>query len=162
MTRVKEGAENVAEEVSKPHETSGKRAGGKLSRRSYGDVEIERALIARAWAKGDTHLASRELAEDGLPIDQKTLWRWSRKLHAERYERTQVEFLPAPRARAAEEHMDLAAQQMSVVRQMTDRLAEGAYSADVAYLACQSRETAQSRGERKRARQDSNLWPSVS
>jgi len=112
----------MAEGVSKPHKTSRKRAGEKLSRRSYSDAEIERALIAVAFANGNTHMASRELAEAEFPIDQKTLWRWSRKIHAERYESMQVEVLPALRARAAEEHMDIAAQQMSVVRQMTERL----------------------------------------
>lgn len=80
--------------------------------RSYMAAEITRALTEVAACSGNTHMAARHLAEDGLPIDQKTLWEWSKRRHVEIYERIRVEQLPQITAQATEQHMALARQQM--------------------------------------------------
>jgi hypothetical protein len=100
-----------------------KRARTKPGRPSYTDAEVERGLLAVADASGNTRIAAAFLAEDGLTIDDSTLWRWSRKSHAKRYERIRAEVLPKVRAQAADQHMDLAKMQMDVTRRLTERLA---------------------------------------
>lgn len=117
--------EVVGESPPPPRKALKKRAGRTVARRPrYGNPEIERALIAVAYTNGNTHQAARDLAEDGLNIDHKTLWRWSRRLHVDRYEELRAEVLPRIRAHAAERHMALADAQMDVSRRMTERLAE--------------------------------------
>ena len=89
---------------------------------SYGDEQIELALIAVAYSNGNTRKASGELKSAGLKIPHKTLWRWSREQHVQRYEQVRTKVLPPLRARAAENFRDIAARQASAAAKMTDRL----------------------------------------
>ena len=95
---------------------------GKL-RPVYGEAEVERALLCLAECSGNGDQAARLLAEDGLPIDGRTLRRWRSETHAARYEQVRNEVLPALRASAADRHSALADRQLEVSEAMTERLA---------------------------------------
>src|SRR5829696_1433163 len=88
----------------------------------YSDEQIELALIAVAYANGNTRQASADLKTAGLKVAHKTLWRWSKEQHVERYEQVRAKVLPPLRARAAETFRDIAARQTSAAAKMTDRL----------------------------------------
>lgn len=85
-----------------------------VSQPRYGEAEKRRALIEVAACSGNTSMAARALAEEGFEVDQATLWRWSRKQHADLYEQLRQEILPKITAHAAEQHMDLALRQTEV------------------------------------------------
>lgn len=90
----------------------------------YSEAQIQRALIEVAACSGNTTRASANLAEDDLKIDQKTLWRWSRRELVEQYERLRAEALPAITAQATEQHMSLARRQMAISHQAADLVAQ--------------------------------------
>jgi hypothetical protein len=92
------------------------------SPRSYGSPEISRALIAVAYANGNTRKAERDLSEDGLRIDHSTLHEWKTKRHVEEYDRIRAEIMPRVREQAGDEHLDLAGRQMEAERLLVDRL----------------------------------------
>lgn len=89
---------------------------------TYSQEQRTKALIAMAHWNGNGRQAAKELAQDGLDIDHKTLWRWARKQHVEDYERIRAEVLPQVEAKAAEDYADLAARQVEVAHRITDRL----------------------------------------
>lgn len=92
------------------------------SKPTFNETERTKALLALAHWNGNGRKASQELAQDGLEIDQKTLWRWSRKQHVAEYERIRAEVLPIVETRAAEGYANLAARQIEVAHRITDRL----------------------------------------
>lgn len=80
-----------------------------VSKPRYTEEEIHRALVEVAACSGNTTMAARHLdADDSAPsIDQKTLWRWSKRDRIEDYERIRQTALPAITAQAAEQHMNM-------------------------------------------------------
>lgn len=84
----------------------------------YNEAEIQRALVEVAACSGNTHMAARNLeADDDAPsIPQPTLWRWTVREKVQEYERIRAEALPQITAQAAEQHMALARQQMSLAQ----------------------------------------------
>jgi hypothetical protein len=88
----------------------------------YTQQEIIRALVEVAACSGNCNLAGRHLAEDDEPlkIDKATLWRWSRRLHVNEYERIRAEALPVITAQAAEQHMALADKQAAIAAEAAD------------------------------------------
>jgi hypothetical protein len=89
----------------------------------YTEAEIERALVELAAQSGNTTKTALLLAEDDLPIDQKTLWRWKTGKHAERYERIRHDLAPQITAQATEAHMALARQQMALSQEAAQLVA---------------------------------------
>lgn len=95
----------------------------KRTRRDYTDAEIERGLVAVAAANGNAARAAEFLAEEeGLEIPKRTLSRWSRKQHVERYQRVRSEVLPKIRAEVADEYVALTRKQIGVSRKLTDEV----------------------------------------
>jgi len=94
----------------------------KQIQRRYGAPEVTRALTAVAYANGNTRKAARDLAEDGIRMDDSLLWRWKSEQHVEEYERIRQTILPQIRRQAGDEHLDLASRQMAVNRQILERL----------------------------------------
>lgn len=74
--------------------------------RTFTREQIERALMAVAYANGSCTHASRELAEQGFDLNPKTLWSWKENLHRDLYKEMQEECLPKIRNDAAERHME--------------------------------------------------------
>lgn len=91
-------------------------------KRSYGTEEIERGLIAVAFANGNGSQASRDLAEDGIKIPAKTLYAWSRKTKVARYEQIRSTVVEKVRQRAADAHRALAEKQIQISSEATDLL----------------------------------------
>lgn len=87
------------------------------------DRKVERCLMAVAAHMGNCNKAEEMLAEDGIAINKATLWRWSRKQHAERYAEIRAQALPLIRAQAADEHIELAKLSMEAERLIAERLA---------------------------------------
>jgi len=92
--------------------------GNELANPRYTEEQIHRALVEVAGCSGNTAMAARHLAEDpnSPNIDQKTLWRWSRKQRVDEYDRIRKEALPEITARAAEQHMDLRQQHVELAQ----------------------------------------------
>jgi len=90
---------------------------------TYDEEAVERGLLALAECGGNSEHAARLLAEDGLPIDARTLRRWRRDTYPERYERVRQEALPRIRQAAADAHLALSRRQIALAGEMTDRLA---------------------------------------
>src|ERR1700749_146862 len=86
--------------------------------------QLHRALVEVAACSGNTAMAARNLEQDesARAFDQKTLWRWSRRQHADKYERIRREALPAITAEAAEQHMPLARHQAQIPAEAADRI----------------------------------------
>jgi hypothetical protein len=99
-------------------------------KRSFSEQEVQRALVEIAAASGNTRKASRELALEGLEIHSKTLWRWYKETHAEKYERIRLEMLPKITAFAAEQHMALARQQMELTAAAAALVADRLHTMD--------------------------------
>lgn len=94
--------------------------------RSPTEAQLHRALVEVAACAGNTHQAARNLKQDenARAFDQKTLWRWSRRQHVEKYERIRQEALPRITAQAAEQHMMLAQYQTAIAAEAADRIKE--------------------------------------
>ena len=93
-------------------------------RKDYSVEEIEKGLLAVAYWNGNTRKAAAMLQESDPPlqINHATLYYWVRNNHAQTYERIRQELAPKVQARAAEEHSALAAKQIAVSGEMTERL----------------------------------------
>lgn len=89
-------------------------------KRSYGNKEIERALIAIAYANGNTRMAEKDLAEDKLEIPRSTLESWKQHVHVLRYEEVRAEILPKIREATGDEHLALARKQINASELATD------------------------------------------
>jgi hypothetical protein len=88
--------------------------------RSYGEVEIQRGLLALACANGNSRKASRDLAEDGIAIPHSTLAKWKTKNHASRYNEIRAEVLPRIREQTGDEHLALARMQLDASAKSTE------------------------------------------
>ena len=88
----------------------------------YSVEEREQGLIAVAICGGNTHRASRELADRGLEIPRTTLASWQTN-HADRYERIRSEVVPKVHARMARESEDLARRYAEEEHKLMDELA---------------------------------------
>lgn len=102
----------------------------KRIRRTYGQREIQRGLIALAYANGNAAKAHRDLAEDDLDIPERTLNFWAIDQHKDEYERVRREVLPIVGAQTADEHMALARKQMAVSNKLADELARETHKLD--------------------------------
>lgn len=88
----------------KPISASGK----SRTRMAKQEADIERGLMAMAVHNGNSRKARDFLAQGGIKVGHQTLREWALEKHVERYEAIRAEYLPKLRARAAEQHMDLA------------------------------------------------------
>lgn len=84
--------------------------------------EIERGLVEVAAANGNVRAASKALAEQGVKVPKTTLHRWATDTHADRYLQIQAELMPRIRARAAEQHMELADRGMQLEHKVLEKL----------------------------------------
>ena len=69
--------------------------------------ERERALVAFAWAGGNSRRAAEDLAnqeEDPIRVNRKTIWRWATEKYPAEYERVLAEEWPQIKALTAERH----------------------------------------------------------
>lgn len=87
----------------------------------YTDAEREHALVAVAWASGNSRRAAASLEEQGFPVPERTLRLWKRD-HAELYQRVEQDVLPRVRAELASDFTDLARYELAVARKVLDRL----------------------------------------
>jgi hypothetical protein len=83
---------------------------------------IERGLMAMAAYNGNSRKAAAFLEQDGIQVNQTTLWAWARRKHVGRYEELRAEVLPKIRAEAADEHMELARLNMELERSTLEQL----------------------------------------
>lgn len=90
----------------------------------YGEKEVRRGLIAVAEANGNCAAAERLLKDDGMPVDDSTLWVWKTRSYKELYEQIRLEVLPKVTAQAIEEHRALAQRARGIEAQFMDRLAD--------------------------------------
>lgn len=89
---------------------------------SYGEPEIQRGLIAIAYAGGNYTRASRDLKEDGITINPSTLRRWAVEQYPDRYADVRRKVLPQIQAAMAQEHTALAHRQTEVAAALVDEL----------------------------------------
>jgi hypothetical protein len=89
----------------------------------YKEQEVQRALIEIAACGGNTRMASKHLAEEGLDIPHPTLWCWKAKVHAEKYELIREEQLPKIRRYVADLHIAGATRRMETADELMDALA---------------------------------------
>lgn len=94
-----------------------------VGRHSYTREEVERGLIALAYANGNSRHAARMLKDTGMHIEHTVLWRWKNENHADLYKELQERVLPDIRAAAAEKHMAQAEREIEVSREALERLA---------------------------------------
>jgi hypothetical protein len=85
---------------------------------------VERGLMALAIHNGNSRRARDFLAKDGIKIAYQTLQAWARQRYPDRYQALREDILPKVRAKAADEHMDLAERLMRTNRKLLDRLHE--------------------------------------
>jgi hypothetical protein len=66
----------------------------RLATRGYTIEQVETGLLELALCAGNSRLAARRLAEQGLPIPRETLRDWSTKHHVDRYAELQAKVAP--------------------------------------------------------------------
>lgn len=99
-----------------------KRAQGVVQHARKDAVTVERGLVALALCSGSSRRAARLLAEQGLSLGESTLRNWRDNLYPERYWELQRDVLPKLRARAAEQHSELAELEGEAGRKLLERL----------------------------------------
>jgi hypothetical protein len=88
----------------------------------FSEAEIERALVELVAQSGNTRKTALLLKEDGLQVDQKTLWRWKTGKFADRYAHLREKLGPQITAQAAEQHMALAQYQTEIAAEAATRV----------------------------------------
>lgn len=102
---------------------AGKRTREVARRSRYTPAERERGLTALALASGNSRRAAALLKEQGLSIPASTLFTWP-QLYPDEYQAVREGVLPRVKAELAEAHSALAARQVEVSSEMTERLAK--------------------------------------
>jgi hypothetical protein len=85
------------------------------------EITLERGLMALAERNGNSRKAAKDLKADGIEVCFQTLWNWSRQ-YEDRYQAIRAQVLPKIRAKAADQHMDLAQRLMKAESEMVDQL----------------------------------------